>query len=172
MGGRIPIVDENGQVRPYVREARKRGIIFDAGHGGGSFLFRQAVPAMAQGFHPDVISTDLHIGSMNSGMKDILNTMSKFLVMGMPLQAVVTANTSKAAEAIKRPDLGHLGVGSEADIAVLGVRRGTFGFIDSGGGKLMGDQKLECELTVKGGRVVWDLNGISRPLWTDEKRGS
>ena len=170
--GRIPIVDESAQVRPYVLAARKRGIIFDAGHGGGSFLFRQAIPAMAQGFYPDVISTDLHIGSMNGGMKDILNTMSKFLVMGMPLQAVITANTSKAAAVIKRPDLGHLGVGSEADIAVLNVRRGKFGFVDSGGGKLMGDQKLECELTVKGGRVVWDLNGISRPLWTDEKRGS
>lgn len=168
VGGRIPIVDENGKVRPFVWEARKRGVIFDAGHGGGSFLFRQAVPAMAQGFHPDVISTDLHIGSQNSGMKDILNTMSKFLNMGMPLADVIKANTSRAAEVIKRPDLGHLGVGAEADIAVLNVRRGKFGFVDVSGGKLMGDQKLECELTVKGGRVVWDLNGISRPLWTDK----
>jgi dihydroorotase len=171
VAGRIPIVDENGKVQPYVWEARKRGVIFDAGHGGGSFLFRQAVPAMAQGFRPDVISTDLHIGSQNSGMKDILNTMSKFLNMGMPLADVIKANTSRAAEVIKRADLGHLIVGAEADIAVLSVRRGKFGFVDVGGGKLMGDQKLECELTVKGGRVVWDLNGISRPLWT-EKKGS
>jgi dihydroorotase len=165
--GRIPIVDEAGKVRPYVWEARKRGVIFDAGHGGGSFLFRQAVPAMAQGFHPDVISTDLHTGSMNSGMKDILNTMSKFLNMGMPLQDVIKANSLKASEVIKRPDLGHLGIGAEADIAVLNLRRGKFGFTDVSGGKLMGDRKLECELTVKGGQVVWDLNGISRPLWTD-----
>jgi dihydroorotase len=171
VAGRIPIVDESGKVRPYVWAARKRGIIFDAGHGGGSFLFRQAVPAMKEGFHPDVISTDLHIGSMNSGMKDILNTMSKFLVMGMPLADVLKSNTARAAEAIKRADLGHLGVGAEADIAVLNLRRGTFGFVDTEGGKLMGDQKLECELTVKGGRVVWDLNGISRPLWT-ATRGS
>jgi dihydroorotase len=169
VGGRIPIVDDNGKVRPFVWEARKRGIIFDAGHGGGSFLFRQAVPAMQQGFHPDVISTDLHIGSMNSGMKDILNTMSKFLNMGMPLANVIAANTSRAAEVIKRPDLGHLRAGAEADIAVVNVRRGTFGFVDSSGAKMMGDQKLECELTVKGGRVVWDLNGISRPLWTEVK---
>jgi dihydroorotase len=169
VAGRTPIVDDNGKVRPYVWEARKRGIIFDAGHGGGSFLFRQAVPAMKEGFHPDVISTDLHIGSMNSGMKDILNTMSKFLVMGMPLADVLKSNTARAAEVIKRPDLGHLGVGAEADIAVLNLRRGTFGFIDTEGGKLLGDQKLECELTVKGGRVVWDLNGISRPLWTTVK---
>jgi dihydroorotase len=168
VGGRIPIVDENGKVRPYVWAARKRGVIFDAGHGGGSFLFRQAIPAMQQAFHPDVISTDLHIGSQNSGMKDILNTMSKFLVMGMPLADVIKANTSRAAEVIKRTDLGHLGVGAEADIAVLNLRRGTFGFVDTSGAKHMGDQKLECELTVKGGRVVWDLNGISRPLWTEK----
>jgi dihydroorotase len=166
VAGRIPIVDEGGKVRPYVWEARKRGVIFDAGHGGGSFLFRQAVPALKQGFPPDVISTDLHTGSMNTGMKDILNTMSKFLNMGMTLQDVIKANSSKAAEVIKRPDLGHLSVGGEADIAVLNLRRGTFGFVDVSGGKLVGDQKLECELTVKGGQVVWDLNGISQPIWT------
>jgi dihydroorotase len=104
---------------------------------------------------------------MNSGMKDILNTMSKFLNMGMPLQEVIKANSSRAAEIIKRSDLGHLGVGAEADIAVLSVRKGKFGFIDVAGGKLLGDQKLECELTVKGGQVMWDLNGISRPLWME-----
>jgi dihydroorotase len=165
--GSVPIVDEQGRVRPYVLEARKRGVIFDAGHGGGSFLFRQAVPAMKQGFHPDVISTDLHAGSQNSGMKDILNTMSKFLNMGMPLAEVIKANTARAAAVIKRPDLGTLKVGGEADIAVLALRRGKFGFIDTAGSKMLGDQKLECELTVKGGQVVWDLNGMSRPLWTE-----
>ena len=167
--GRIPIVDEEGKVRPYVWEARKRGIIFDAGHGGGSFLFRQAVPATKQGFFPDVISTDLHTGSMNTGMKDILNTMSKFLNLGMPLADVVKANTSRAAEVIKRTDLGHLGAGAEADIAVLNLRKGKFGFIDTGGAKMPGDQKLECELTIKAGQVMWDLNGISRPSWTEMK---
>lgn len=166
--GRTPIVDEHGEVRPYVWEARKRGIVFDAGHGGGSFLFRQAVPAMKQGFHPDVISTDLHSGSMNSGMKDILNTMSKFVNMGMPLKEVIRANTARAAEVIKRPDLGHLTPGVEADIAVLGLRRGTFGFLDTGGHRFVGDQKLECELTIKAGQVVWDLNGLSRPMWNEK----
>ena len=165
--GRVPIVDENGKVRPFVLAARKRGIVFDAGHGGGSFLFRQAIPAMAQGFTPDVISTDLHTGSMNAGMKDILNTMSKFVNMGMPLPAVIKSNTSRVAEVIKRPDLGNLSVGSEADIAVLNLRQGAFGFVDSGGGRLQGDRKLECELTVKAGQVVWDLNGMSRPLWNE-----
>ena len=165
--GRTPIVDEAGNVRPYVKQARDRGIIFDAGHGGGSFLYSQAVPATKQGFYPDVISTDLHTGSMNSGMKDILNTMSKFLNLGMSLQNVIKANTARAAEVIKRPDLGHLSVGAEADIAVLNLRRGKFGFIDTGGGKATGDQKLECELTIKAGQVMWDLNGISRPMWTE-----
>ena len=169
VAGRIPIVDEQGNVRPYVLDARKRGIVFDVGHGGGSFLFRQAAPATKGGFYPDVISTDLHTGSMNSGMKDILNTMSKFLNLGMPLADVIKANTARASDIIKRPDLGHLGVGAEADLAVLNLRKGKFGFIDVQGGRLVGDQKLECELTVKGGQVVWDLNGISRPLWTEMK---
>jgi dihydroorotase len=165
VSGRVPIVGEDGKVRAYVWDARKRGIIFDAGHGGGSFVFRQAIPAMQQGFYPDVISTDLHIGSMNAGMKDILNTMSKFLNMGMPLEQVIRANTAKAAEVIKRPELGSLSVGADADIAVLNVLHGRFGFVDVSGGKMTGDRKLECELTLKGGQVMWDLNGISRPLW-------
>jgi dihydroorotase len=167
VSGRLPIVDDNGTLRPFLRAARQRGVVFDAGHGGGSFLFRQAVPAMAQGFAPDVISTDLHTGSINSGMKDILNTMSKFLNMGMPLADVIKTNTATAAAVIKRPDLGHLGVGAEADMAVLNLRRGAFGFVDSGGGRLPGDRKLECELTIKAGQVVWDLNGMSRPPWTE-----
>jgi dihydroorotase len=167
VGGRMPIVNAQGQVEPFVIAARKRGVIFDVGHGGGSFLFRQAVPATKQGFYPDVISTDLHIGSMNSGMKDILNVMSKLLNLGMPLPDVIKANTSRAADVIKRTELGHIGVGAEADVAVLAVRKGEFGFIDSGGGQMPGTQKLECELTVRAGQVVWDLNGRSRPLWSE-----
>ncbi len=141
-------------------------MIFDVGHGGGSFLWRQAVPATTQGFFPDVISTDLHTGSMNAGMKDILNVMSKVLNLGMPLTDVIRANTAKAASVIKRDDLGHLGVGTEADIAVLAVRQGEFGFIDSSGAKMTGTRKLECELTVRAGQVVWDLNGRAAPDWT------
>jgi dihydroorotase len=167
--GRTPIAGAQGQVEPYVIAARKRGVIFDVGHGGGSFLFRQAVPATKQGFYPDVISTDLHVGSMNSGMKDILNVMSKFINLGMSVQEVVKANTARAAEVIQRTELGHLGVGAEADVAVLGLRKGEFGFVDSGGNRMPGTQKLECELTVKAGQVVWDLNGRSRPSWTEDK---
>ena len=164
--GRSPIVNAQGQVEPYVLAARKRGVIFDVGHGGGSFLWRQAVPAAKQGFFPDVISTDLHTGSQNAGMKDILNTMSKVMNLGMPLKDVIAANTAKAAAVIKRDDLGHLGVGTEADVAVLALRKGEFGFIDSSGGRMSGTQKLECEVTIRAGQVVWDLNGRAAPDWT------
>ena len=164
--GRSPIVNEQGQVEPYVVAARKRGVIFDVGHGGGSFLWRQAVPATRQGFFPDVISTDLHTGSQNAGMKDILNTMSKVMNLGMPLKDVIAANTAKAAAIIKRDDLGHLGVGTEADVAVLALRKGEFGFIDSAGGRMNATQKLECELTLRAGQVVWDLNGRAAVDWT------
>lgn len=162
---RVPMLDDEGRVRPYLFEARKRGVIFDVGHGGGSFLFRQAVPAMRQGFIPDSISTDLHIGSMNAGMKDMLNVMSKFLNMGMALDDVILRSTWNPAREIRREELGHLSPGAPADVAVLRLRTGEFGFVDVGGGRLRGDRKLECELTLRDGRVVWDLNGITRPDW-------
>jgi dihydroorotase len=168
--GRYPIVNDQGQVEPYVIAARKRGVLFDVGHGGGSFLWRQAVPATTQGFYPDVISTDLHTGSMNAGMKDILNVMSKMMNLGMPLKDVIHANTARAAAVIKRDDLGHLGVGTEADVAVLAVRKGEFGFIDSSGGRMAGTQKLECELTLRAGQVVWDLNGRAATDWKEMPR--
>jgi len=163
--GVVPLLDAGGRVQPYVHEARKRGILFDVGHGGGSFVFRQAVPAMKDGFWPDSLSTDLHINSMNSGMKDMTNLMSKFLAMGMPLKDVVARATWHPARQIKRPDLGHLGVGAVADLAVLSVDIGRFGYVDVDGGKLEGVQKLQAELTVREGKVVWDLNGISKLEW-------
>ena len=163
--GPVPMLDSQGKVMPYLFEARKRGVLFDVGHGGGSFLFSQAVPAMKQGFIPDSISTDLHTGSMNAGMKDMLNVMSKFLNLGMSIQDVILRSTWNPAQQIKKPELGSLGAGSTADLVVLSLKKGNFGFIDVGGGKMMGTQKLECELTIREGRVVWDLNGLSRPDW-------
>jgi dihydroorotase len=163
--GVVPLLDAAGQVQPYVHEARKHGVLFDVGHGGGSFVFRQAVPAMKSGFWPDSLSTDLHINSMNSGMKDLTNLMSKFLAMGMPLKDVVARATWHPARQIKRTDLGHLGVGAVADVAVLSVDIGRFGFVDVDGGKLEGVQRLQAELTVRAGNVVWDLNGISKVEW-------
>ena len=159
------IVDVNTKkVKPFVWEARKKGLIFDVGHGGGSFNWSQAVPAMEQGFHPDVLSSDLHTGSMNAGFKDMANLASKFLILGMPLADVIAASTWNPAKVIQRTDLGNLSVGSVADIAVFRLREGDFGYIDASGMALRGKQKLEAELTLRNGRVVWDLNALSAPL--------
>jgi len=165
VNGRTPIVAENGKVRDYVFEAQKRGIVFDVGHGGGSFIFKQAIPAVQQGFKPNVISTDLHTGSMNGGMKNINNVMSKFLNMGLSIQEVIATTTSKPAQYIQRKDLGHLSVGAEADVAILNIRRGDFGFIDTRGKRMKGKQKIECELTLRAGNVVYDLNGLASNDW-------
>ena len=93
VNGRTPIVAENGKVRDYIFEAQRKGIVFDVGHGGGSFLFEQAIPAIKQGLKPNAISTDLHTGSMNGGMKNINNVMSKFLNMGLSIQEIIAATT-------------------------------------------------------------------------------
>lgn len=162
---RETIVDEEGKVKPFVFAAQKRGVIFDVGHGGGAFSWRQAVPAMKQGFKPDVISTDLHTQSMNGGMKDLTNVMSKFINMGMSLEDAVARTTVNPARVINRPELGHLSPGAEADVAVFNLRKGDFGFLDVRGGKFKGTQKLEAELTIRAGKIVWDLNGIGAPMW-------
>jgi dihydroorotase len=163
--GAVPMLDDGGKVQAYLFEAKKRGIIFDAGHGGGSFLFRQAVPAIQQGFLPDSISTDLHITSMNAGMKGMLNVMSKFLNIGLPLDDVILRSTWNPAKEIKREELGHLSVGALADVAVLRLMNGEFGFVDVNGARLRGNKLLAAELTLRDGRVVWDLNGITREDW-------
>lgn len=165
---RETVVDEEGKVKPFIFEAQKRGIKFDVGHGGGAFSWRQAVPSIQQGFLPDVISSDLHAESMNSGFKDMSNLLSKFLNMGLSLQEVIHRSTWNPAQVIKREDLGHLSIGAEADVAVFGLREGDFGFLDIRRTKLMGTQKLEAELTIRAGRIVWDLNGLGAPLWESE----
>jgi dihydroorotase len=157
--------DPSGHVNPAMLEGRKRGVIFDVGHGGGSFLWRIAAPAIKEGFLPDSISTDLHIGSMNAGMKDMLNVMSKFLAMGLSLDEVIARSTWNPAREIKQDGLGHLSVGAAADVAVLRLERGRFGFADMYGARLDSTQRLMCELTVRDGKVVYDLNGLSRPDW-------
>jgi dihydroorotase len=161
----VPLLDDAGKVQPYMFEARKRGVIFDAGHGGGSFVFRHAAPAIKQGFPPDSISTDLHISSMNGPMKDMSNVVSKFLNMGLPLSDAIRRSTVNPAAQIRRSDIGHLSAGAVADIAVFSLQKGNFGFVDVYGARLRGSQKLTCELTLRDGRVVWDLNGITRDDW-------
>lgn len=156
--GPVPVVDGNGTVYPYLFEARERGVLFDLGHGGGSFLFRNAVPAFAQGFYPDSISSDLHVQSMNGAMMDMPTTMSKCLAMGMPLSDVIARSTAVPARMIGHPELGHLSPGAPGDVTLWNLREGTFGFKDSVGGRLRSDRRFECEMTILGGEVVWDLN--------------
>lgn len=165
-GGRESIVDEKTRkVKPFAFEAQKRGIIFDVGHGAGAFNFSQAIPAIKQGFLPNTIGSDLYSLSMNAALKDMSNLMSKFMAMGLSVQDVILRSTWNPAQVIQRPDLGHLSVGSEADVAVFNVRKGNFGYTDVKRTKITGTEKLEAELTLRAGRVVWDLNGISMPAW-------
>lgn len=166
LAGREFIVDTlTKKVKPFVIDAQKRGIVFDVGYGGISFAYTQAIPAIKQGFYPNTISTDIHTGSYNAAMKDMLTTMSKFMAMGMDFKSVIKASTWAPAQAIKREELGSLSVGSDADIALLNIRQGKFGLFDYTGRKLETARKLECEMTVRGGRIVYDLNGRANPIF-------
>ncbi len=158
---RMPVVDEQGNLRPFVRHALDRGVLFDVGHGGAGFWFSQAIPALRQGLKPNSFGTDLHRFSVNAGMKDMLNVMSKYMAMGMELNDVIMRATWAPAKSINRHDLGHLGKGAVADLAIWNVRKGRFGFVDAGGNRIEGDKKLEAELTLREGKVVWDLNGLA-----------
>ncbi len=162
-----PLMDENEKMLPYLPLARKRGVKFDVGHGAGSFHFRQAEPLVRQGFWPDSISTDLHANSINGAMIDMLNVMSKFLAMGVPLKEVIRQSTTNPAHIIKRPDLGQIAYGAEADIAVLRLEEGQFGFVDVKGGRIEGRRRLGCEMTIRGGNIVFDFNGRAGTPWRE-----
>jgi dihydroorotase len=161
----FPILASDGKVNDFMFAARERGIHFDLGHGAGSFWFRNAVPAFRGGFPPDSISTDLHMGNINGPVVGMLNTMSKYLSMGMPLAEVIRRSTVEPARAIRRPALGTLSAGAEADVAVFRALEGTFGFADCGKAKMTGTKKLECQLTLRAGQIVYDPSGVSMPEW-------
>ncbi|MBI2684843.1 MAG: amidohydrolase/deacetylase family metallohydrolase [Acidobacteria bacterium] len=160
---------EDGKVNQAFITGRKRGIIFDVGHGAGSFYWNIASPITEQGFWPDSISTDLHTGSMNAGMKDMINVMSKLLNLGASLEDVIRMSTWNPAKEIKHLELGNLDEGTEADVAVLKLEQGKFGFVDSAGASRSGGKKLTAELTVRAGRLVWDLNGRAATDWKSFK---
>jgi dihydroorotase len=162
-GHRDELLD--GKVNPAMWAGRKRGVFFDLGHGGGSFYWYVAVPAFREGFYPDVISTDLHGGSMNAGMKDMINVMSKVLNLGSSIENVVLWSTWEAAQVIKRPELGHLDVGAGADVTVLRLDKGKYGFVDSAGASMSGDKLLIAEMTIRDGEIMWDLNGHASEDW-------
>jgi dihydroorotase len=163
---RTCLLDDQMKLRPYVLDAQKKGVRFDVGHGGGMFHFDIAVPALEQGLIPNSFGSDLHRFSMNSGMKNMLDIMSKFLIMGMDIEDIIFRATWNSARSIKREDLGHLSEGSVADLAVLSIKEGSFGFIDTRGNKMAGDKRLEAELTIREGKVVWDQNGLAAKEWT------
>jgi len=164
-----PIVDlKTRKFKPFVLEAQKKGIIFDVGFGGGSFNFNQALPALKAGFYPNTMGTDLHQGSVNGAMKDQMNVLSIFLSMGMKIPELIKASTWTPAQVIKREELGNLSQGSVADIAILSMRSGNFGFRDVAGNKYYGKQKFECEMTIRDGKIVYDLNAIAGNLKTQK----
>jgi dihydroorotase len=169
-GGRESIVDENNKVKPFVFEAQKQGRIFDVGHGGGAFVWSTAINSLKQGFLPNTISTDLYRNSRNAGMKDMANVMSKFLVMGMSIQDIILRSTWNPANVIQHPELGHLSVGAEADVTVFNILEGKFGYMDARGSVFNGTKKIEAELTLRAGKVAWDLNGLSGPQWDAAKK--
>jgi dihydroorotase len=165
---RTPVVDGEGNVLSYVFDAKKKGVLFDVGHGGAGFWFNQGIPALEQGLWPNSFGTDLHRFSMNAGMKDMLNVMSKYLNMGMPLKEVLKRGSWFPAKAIKREDLGNLSTGAVADIAIIALTRGEFGFVDARDNRIPGDKKLVAELTIREGKIVWDLNGLSANAFIKE----
>src|SRR5581483_8785405 len=163
----FPIVREDGRLYDHLWEARERGVLFDLGHGGASFWFRNAVPAIQQGWPPDSISTDLHMGSVNAAALDTLHCASKCLAMGLPLAEVIFRTTVTPARAIRRPELGTLSPGAEADVAVLRLIDGPQSYIDCGRARLDGQGRLECVMTLRAGRIVWDPTGRSMPRWEE-----
>lgn len=165
MGGRGEQDPETGGPGKGIWEGRKRGVYFDVGHGQASFNFSVAVPLIKAGFIPDSISTDIHTDNLNEGLKDMLTTVNKFLAMGLPLKEVIAESTWHPAIEVQQTQLGQLSEGAIADIAVLSLRRGDFGFVDGSGAVMKGHEKLECELTVKDGKFVYDLNGRAADPW-------
>jgi dihydroorotase len=141
-----------GTVKQVVLQARERGVLFDIGHGRGSFAFKTARAMLANGFYPDTISSDVHILCINGPAFDQVTTMSKFLCMGMSLYEVVKASTVNAAMALRRPELGSLKPGSVGDATLLSIQEGKFDYEDVVGEHLIGDRKIASEGVVIGGR--------------------
>lgn len=156
----------NGKVLEFAQQARVRGVLFDLGHGAGSFLWTVAAAAARAGFFPDTISTDLHSASIMIQESDMPNCMSKMMLLGMPLKEAIMRSTMRPAQVIHRyPEIGTLGEGKTADIAVLALREGVFAFKDSWNVKRLGKQKLENVMTIRNGNVAWDSEGRAYPEW-------
>jgi dihydroorotase len=145
-------ISGQGSVKPVVLEARQRGILFDVGHGMGSFSFKIGRAMLAAGFLPDTISSDIHALNLDGPVFDQTTTLSKFLCLGVPLADVIRATTVNAATAMRRPDLGTLRPGAAGDATVFSVNEGRFDYVDSVGETLTGNKKIVSEGVVLSGR--------------------
>jgi dihydroorotase len=161
----FPVIEDQGKVFDHLFRARERGVIFDLGHGAASFWFRNAVPAIRQGFVPDSISTDLHTGNLNGPVIDMATTMSKIRAMGGPLAEVIARSTVAPAREIGRPELGTLTPDAEADVAILALDEGKFGFFDCGQTRFASNQRLRCVMTVRAGEIVYNPRALGLSSW-------
>lgn len=161
----FPILGEDGKVNDFMFQARERGVLFDLGHGAGSFLFRNAIPAFRQGFQPDTLSSDLYFDNVAGPVINLLHIMSKYLNIGMELPQVIRKTTQVPASIIGHPELGTLSPGACADVAVLRVVKGKFGFSDAGKSRMQADRRLECLLTVRAGQIRYNPYGMGMPDW-------
>ncbi|MDE0163612.1 MAG: amidohydrolase family protein [Bryobacterales bacterium] len=154
------------EMQPWMWEARQRGIIFDVGHGAGAFIFPTAYDSMQHGFPPDTLSSDLHNTSIVKTKPAMPNVISKFMNFGMTLQEAIYRSTACPAQAINRfPEVGTLSAGKVADVAVLQLRRGVFGFNDANLRRMIGTRKIEAVLTLRAGELVFDAHGLAFPEW-------
>lgn len=156
----IPGLDCQGRVADWMWEARERGVLFDMAHGGKSFCFTHAVPAVNQGFYPDSISSDLYMSSALDSSISLPHVMSKCLAMGMPLDEVVLRSTYRPAQMLNLPDTGSLKTGARADIAVFKIMSEPLGFTDAFNLRLPADRYLNCRMTVLAGDVVYNPYGL------------
>jgi dihydroorotase len=163
----VEILDRRTRrIQPFMLEARQRGVLFDLGHGGGSFLWTVADRAMSLGFPPDTISTDLHATSILTTQSDMPNCMSKMMALGMELKEIVNRSTAAPARAINRfPEVGTLGEGKDADVAVLEVEDGVFAFHDAWEKKRLATHRIVNVLTVRAGEVVYDRDARAFADW-------
>lgn len=161
----FPVIDEHGRVSEFLFEARRRGVLFDLGHGAGSFWFRNAIPAWQQGFGPDTLSTDLYFDNVAGPVHGLTHIMSKYLSIGMPLEEIIYRTTKRPAEIIGHPELGTLQEGSCADVTVLRCEEGAFGFSDAGRARMTGGKRLVCEMTLRAGEIVYDVNARALCDW-------
>lgn len=160
-GGSTRVTDDDGQIYPAIRDAAERGVIFDVGHGFGSFQWEVAQAALDCGFEPTTISTDLHTKNIHGPVYDMPTTMSKFLLLGVPIDRVIEMSTTRPAKILKRNDeIGTLRVGTIADIAILEKHRGKFEFTDSYRQKRIGTELLTAATTIRRGEILPGGGGL------------